>query len=81
MNLGDGLLLAAEQLVYRYPLQSEPALAGVDLRLVRGQAVGLLGPNGSGKSTLINLLVGLRRPQSGVVRRAEPAPVVAWVTE
>ena len=77
----ERFLLAAEQLVYRYPLQSEPALAGVDLCLVRGQAVGLLGPNGSGKSTLINVLVGLRRPQGGRVRRAEPAPVVAWVPQ
>jgi ABC-2 type transport system ATP-binding protein len=81
MNNDDRLLLAAEQLVYRYPLQSEPALAGVDLRLARGQAVGLLGPNGSGKSTLINVLVGLRRPLSGRVRRADPAPVVAWVPQ
>jgi ABC-2 type transport system ATP-binding protein len=81
MSHDDGLLLAAEQLVYRYPLQSEPALAGVDLCLARGQAVGLLGPNGSGKSTLINVLMGLRRPQGGRVRRADPAPVVAWVPQ
>jgi ABC-2 type transport system ATP-binding protein len=81
MNNGEGFLLAAEQLVYRYSGQSEPALAGVDLRLVRGQAVGLLGPNGSGKSTLINLLIGLRRPHAGRVRRADPAPVVAWVPQ
>ena len=82
MNNDDGVLLAAEQLVYRYPLQSEPALAGVDVRLERGQAVGLLGPNGSGKSTLINLLIGLRKPERGRVRRTgHPAPVVAWVPQ
>ena len=64
----DRLVLSAEQLEYRYPGQDQPALCGVDLRLARGQAVGLLGPNGSGKSTLINLLAGLRRPQGGRIR-------------
>jgi len=82
MSDDDRLVLAAEHLVYRYPHQAEPALSGVDLRLGRGQAVGLLGPNGSGKSTLINLLIGLRTPQGGRVRHTgHPEPVVAWVPQ
>jgi ABC-2 type transport system ATP-binding protein len=68
----DRLVLSAEQLEYRYPGQDQPALCGVDLRLARGQAIGLLGPNGSGKSTLINLLAGLRRPQGGRIRHIGP---------
>ena len=65
-----------------YAGQVEPALDGVDLRLVRDQAIGLLGPNGSGKSTLINLLIGLRAPQADRVRHASvPAPVIAWVPQ
>src|SRR5207253_1693495 len=75
-------LVRAERVEYLYPGQSEYALSGVDLQLVRGQAVGLLGPNGSGKSTLINLLIGLRRPTAGQVRHpAGNAPVVAWVPQ
>jgi ABC-2 type transport system ATP-binding protein len=75
-------LLSASNISYRYPRQSELALQGVDLTLSRGQAVGLLGPNGSGKSTLINVLIGLRTPQSGTVRRVgEPAPTIAWVPQ
>jgi ABC-2 type transport system ATP-binding protein len=73
-------VIAAEGLTYRYRGQDEPALRGVDLRLAPGQAVGLLGPNGSGKSTLINLLVGLRRPQGGRIRREASSPV-AWVPQ
>lgn len=75
-------VLAAEQVVYQYPGQRYPALEGVDLTLERGKAVGLLGPNGSGKSTLIDLLIGLRAPQQGVIRRAPGRePVIAWVPQ
>jgi ABC-2 type transport system ATP-binding protein len=78
----DRLVLSAEQLEYRYPGQDQPALCGVDLRLARGQAVGLLGPNGSGKSTLINLLAGLRRPQGGRIRHVGTGvPSVASVPQ
>jgi ABC-type multidrug transport system ATPase subunit len=75
-------VLVADQLVYRYPGQEQPALNGVSLTMLRGQAVGLLGPNGSGKSTLINLLLGLRTPQGGQVRRdGGKGSVIAWVPQ
>lgn len=81
MNIAEEVLVA-EQLVYHYPGQKTPALCGVDLKLQRGQAVGLLGPNGSGKSTFISLLIGLRTPQGGQIRRADgEAAVIAWVPQ
>jgi ABC-2 type transport system ATP-binding protein len=43
------------------------ALAGVDLSVERGEALGLLGPNGAGKSTLINVIAGLSRADTGAV--------------
>ncbi len=41
---------------------------GLNLRLMRGDRLGLLGPNGVGKSTLIKLILGLLEPDSGTVR-------------
>ena len=42
-------------------------LDGVDLRLERGEAVGLVGPNGAGKSSLLRCVTGLERHRSGAV--------------
>ncbi len=44
------------------------AVQNVNLRVERGELVGLIGPNGAGKSTLFNLIAGLIRPTSGSIR-------------
>ncbi|MFI9047525.1 ABC transporter ATP-binding protein [Streptomyces sp. NPDC053427] len=41
------------------------AVADLDLELHRGETVALLGPNGAGKSSTLDLLLGLRSPDSG----------------
>lgn len=44
------------------------ALDGLDLEVSASEVHGLLGPNGAGKSTVIRTLLGLYRPDGGVVR-------------
>ncbi len=44
------------------------ALAGVDLEVSSGEAVGLVGPSGAGKTTLLRVLNGTLRATNGRVR-------------
>ena len=57
------LLLQASDVHHAY--RERAVLAGVSLRIHRGERVALTGPSGSGKTTLLNLLGGVDRPKSG----------------
>jgi ABC-type branched-subunit amino acid transport system ATPase component len=44
------------------------AVDAIDLAVRRGSVHGLIGPNGAGKTTLLNLIAGVYRVSSGVLR-------------
>jgi putative ABC transport system ATP-binding protein len=54
--------------VYIMGEEEVAALAGVSLRIERGEHVAVVGPSGSGKSSLMNILGGLDRPTAGHYR-------------
>jgi capsular polysaccharide transport system ATP-binding protein len=55
-----------------YHARSGPVdvLNGVNLRVDRGDKIGIVGRNGSGKSTLIRLIGGVERPTSGKIMQS-----------
>ena len=60
------LVLEAEHLSKRFGAVT--ALSDVDIRLGRGEVLGLIGDNGAGKSTLMKILCGFHQPDSGTLR-------------
>ncbi|HEX3664835.1 MAG TPA: ABC transporter ATP-binding protein [Rhizomicrobium sp.] len=44
------------------------AVAGINLKVERGEVLGFLGPNGAGKSTTMKMITGFLAPSSGRVR-------------
>jgi ATP-binding cassette, subfamily B, bacterial PglK len=42
-------------------------LKGINLKIKKGQTIGIIGESGSGKSTLVDLLIGLHKPTSGEI--------------
>jgi len=53
----------------------QPAVAGIDLRVQRGEIFAFLGPNGAGKTTTVEILEGYRSRDHGDLRvlGADPA--------
>ncbi|MGO4683220.1 ABC-F family ATP-binding cassette domain-containing protein [Hyphomicrobium sp. 2TAF46] len=49
----------------------------LDLRVMRGDRLGIVGPNGAGKTTLIKLLTGEIAPDSGTIRHGANLEIVA----
>ncbi len=59
------MIIEARNLVKRYKGRS--AVDGVDLEVREGEIFGILGPNGAGKTTTLEMIEGLRTPDSGTI--------------
>jgi len=44
------------------------AVDGVSFEIEKGEIFGLLGPNGAGKTTTVEMIEGLRKPDSGTIK-------------
>ncbi len=52
---------------YQYPEMKLLSLVDVNLKILRGQSIGLIGTSGAGKSTLVNVILGFLEPCAGQV--------------
>lgn len=72
--------LEVDKLVFGAGPSRPPVIRGVSFTLEAGQTLGLIGPSASGKSTLARLILGIWRPQGGVVR-LDGADISRWDRE
>ncbi len=63
LRLGSKVVYEAEELQIGY--EKDKPLLQLDVRLRRGQKIGIIGPNGSGKSTFLRTVAGLMEPLKG----------------
>lgn len=59
-------IIEIKDLQYAYQ-QNEKIFQELNLRIFKGQSIGIIGSNGAGKSTLLKLLVGLLEAQKGKI--------------
>jgi len=57
------------------------AVDGVDLSIPKGSCFGLLGPNGAGKTTTISMLVGVLKPDAGIVEMDGASATASFKTK
>ena len=60
------MVVETEQLSFKYG--EDLIIDSLDLRIMRGDRIGLIGPNGSGKTTLLKILTDELQPTSGTLR-------------
>ncbi len=51
-----------------FSYSTEEVVKNVTLKIHKGDYVGIVGPNGGGKTTLLKLMLGLLRPDGGVIK-------------
>jgi ATP-binding cassette subfamily F protein uup len=69
-DISSKLVLEAKNVQKSYD-EKRPLIKDFNLRILRGDRIGIVGPNGIGKSTLIKMLVGELNADSGNIRRAK----------
>jgi len=71
-----------ENITFNYPGSNRAVLENFSLEIPKNSSVGIIGVTGSGKSTLVDIILGLHRPQSGVIRVDDriltPSEFTSW---
>lgn len=64
----DGVVLEAEQVSFRFSAESDFVLKDLSFRVNAGEFIGIYGKSGAGKTTLVEILLGIREAERGLVR-------------
>jgi ATP-binding cassette, subfamily B, bacterial PglK len=74
--------ICLENITFSYPGSMRPVLENFSLEIQKNKSIGVIGPTGCGKSTLVDVILGLHRPQSGVIRIDDriltPSDLAGW---
>jgi ABC-type multidrug transport system fused ATPase/permease subunit len=67
-TLEVGNAIEVNDVSFSFPGRPGPVLNGASLSIPRGSYVAIVGKSGAGKSTFADIVLGLRKPDSGLVR-------------
>ena len=67
INITDIKSIEFKNVSFSYPNTEVAVFTDFNLKINKGEKIGLIGLNGSGKSTLIKLICGLYKPSSGEI--------------
>lgn len=65
IQFGNNVCL--KDVTFSYSESASPVLKNANLKICRGQSVGIVGTSGAGKTTAVDIMLGLLKPQSGQV--------------
>jgi cobalt/nickel transport system ATP-binding protein len=66
MNSNESII-KLKDVIYSYPGSDIKTIDHLDLNIKKGERLGMMAPNGSGKTTLLHTIMGLCKPDSGVI--------------
>jgi PrtD family type I secretion system ABC transporter len=72
--------LEVERLGFAFSADRAPLLRNLCFTVLPGESLGIVGPSAAGKTTLLRLLLGVRSPQTGVVR-LDGSDIARWDRE
>ncbi len=56
-----------KNLTFTYPEKEAPVLKNINLSIAHGTSVGIIGVTGAGKTTLVDIILGVLKPQEGMI--------------
>ncbi len=66
-KINDFSVVSLKNISFRYSNETPLIFDNINLRILKGEKIGIVGVTGGGKSTLVDLILGLLRPEAGKI--------------